>query len=48
VLNITDEHPMAAQHTAAGGLVQDTRAGYYPSYGNPRGRQIEIGVTKKF
>ncbi|HEX5006526.1 MAG TPA: TonB-dependent receptor [Hyphomonadaceae bacterium] len=48
VLNITDEDPMAAQHTTAGGLVQDTRTGYYPSYGNPRGRQIEIGVTKKF
>jgi iron complex outermembrane receptor protein len=47
VLNLTDEDPMAAQNTNAGGA-SATRTGYYPGYGNPRGRQIEIGVTKKF
>lgn len=47
ILNITDEDPMAAQNTNAGGS-SATRTGYYPGYGNPRGRQIEIGVSKKF
>ncbi len=48
VLNLTDEDPMAAQHTNAGGLASASRTGYYPGYGNPRGRQFELGVTKKF
>jgi iron complex outermembrane receptor protein len=48
VLNIFDKDPMPAQHTNAAGVAQDSRTGYYPGYGNPRGRQIEIGVTKKF
>jgi outer membrane receptor protein involved in Fe transport len=47
ILNITDEDPMAAQNTNAGGS-SATRTGYYPGYGNPRGRQIEIGVSKRF
>jgi len=47
ILNLTDEDPMAAQNTNAGGS-SATRTGYYPGYGNPRGRQIEIGLTKKF
>ncbi len=38
ILNVTDEDPMPAQ----------TRNSYYSGIGNPRGRQIEIGVTKKF
>jgi len=47
VLNLTDEDPMEAQHTNAGGP-SDTRTGYYPGYGNPRGRTFELGVTKTF
>lgn len=47
VLNITDENPMPAQNTNAGGAAA-TRTGYYPGYGNPRGRQLELGLTKKF
>lgn len=47
VLNLTDEDPMEAQHTNAGGP-SDTRTGYYPGYGNPRGRTFELGVTKSF
>jgi outer membrane receptor protein involved in Fe transport len=38
VLNIFDKDPTAAQG----------RSGYYNATGNPRGRIIEIGVTKKF
>jgi hypothetical protein len=38
VLNIFDKDP-----TQAAG-----RSGYYGATGNPRGRIIEIGVTKKF
>ncbi len=38
ILNVFDEDPMAAQG----------RTGYYPGIGNPRGRQVEVGVTKKF
>lgn len=47
ILNLTDEDPMPAQNTNAGGLAA-TRTGYYPGYGDPRGRTFEIGVTKKF
>ena len=47
ILNLTDEDPMPAQNTNAGGLAA-TRTGYYPGYGDPRGRSFEIGVTKKF
>jgi outer membrane receptor for ferrienterochelin and colicin len=38
ILNIFDKDPSAAQG----------RSGYYTATGNPRGRIIEIGVTKKF
>ncbi len=38
VLNIFDKAPSAAQG----------RSGYYNATGNPRGRIIEVGVTKKF
>jgi iron complex outermembrane recepter protein len=38
LLNIFDKAPSAAQ----------SRTGYYPATGNPRGRQFEIGLTKKF
>jgi iron complex outermembrane receptor protein len=38
VLNIFDKDPSAAQ----------ARNGYYTATGNPRGRIIEIGATKKF
>lgn len=38
VLNIFDKDPSPAQG----------RSGYYPATGNPRGRIIEVGVTKKF
>lgn len=38
VLNIFDEDPSPAQG----------RSGYYNATGNPRGRIIEVGVTKKF
>lgn len=49
VLNLTDEDPMPAQHTNAFVLgASANRGGYYPGYGNPRGRQIEIGITKTF
>jgi iron complex outermembrane receptor protein len=48
ILNLTDRNPMAAQNTNAGGAASATRTGYYPGYGDPRGRQIEIGLTKKF
>jgi len=48
ILNLTDKDPVPAQHSAAGGAAGNTRLGYYPGYGNPRGRQLEIGVTKKF
>lgn len=47
ILNVADEDPMPAQNTNAGGS-SATRTGYYPGYGDPRGRQFEIGVTKKF
>jgi hypothetical protein len=48
ILNLTDEDPMPAQNTNAGGAPSATRTGYYPGYGDPRGRQFEIGITKKF
>lgn len=38
VLNIFDEDPSPAQG----------RSGYYAATGNPRGRIIEVGLTKKF
>jgi outer membrane receptor protein involved in Fe transport len=38
LLNIFDKAPSAAQ----------SRTGYYPATGNPRGRQLEVGFTKKF
>ena len=38
ILNITDEDPLGQQNAN----------GYYVGIGNPRGRQFEIGVTKKF
>ncbi|MDP3738841.1 MAG: TonB-dependent receptor [Hyphomonadaceae bacterium] len=38
ILNITDEDPLAAQN----------RNGYLTGIGNPRGRQVELGVTKRF
>ena len=47
ILNFTNEDPMPAQNTNAGGL-SATRTGYYPGYGDPRGRTFELGVTKKF
>lgn len=48
ILNLTDEDPMPAQNTNAGGAPSATRTGYYPGYGDPRGRQIEIGASVKF
>jgi outer membrane receptor protein involved in Fe transport len=38
VLNLADKDPSAAQG----------RSGYYTATGNPRGRIIQIGATKKF
>jgi outer membrane receptor protein involved in Fe transport len=38
VLNIFDKDPTPAQG----------RSGYYNATGNPRGRILEVGVTKKF
>ena len=38
VLNIFDKDPMPTQN----------RSGYYTGVGNPRGRMVEIGATKKF
>jgi iron complex outermembrane recepter protein len=38
VLNLTDEDPLKAQN----------RNGYLSGIGNPRGRQLELGVTKRF
>ena len=38
VLNVTDEDPLKAQN----------RNGYLSGIGNPRGRQVELGITKKF
>ena len=38
ILNIFDKDPSPSQQ----------RSGYYPGTGNPRGRIIEIGATKKF
>jgi outer membrane receptor protein involved in Fe transport len=38
ILNLTDEDPQPAQG----------RTGYYGATGNPRGRIIELGLTKKF
>ena len=48
VLNILDKDPLAAQHSHGSGVSTDNRTGYYTSFGNVRGRQIEVGVTKKF
>lgn len=48
IINLTNEDPMPAQHTAAAGVVQDSRLGYYPAYGDARLRQFQIGLTKKF
>lgn len=38
ILNLTDEDPMPFQDTF----------GYFTGIGNPRGRQVELGVTKRF
>jgi outer membrane receptor protein involved in Fe transport len=38
ILNIFDKDPSPAQG----------RSGYYNATGNPRGRIIEVGFTKKF
>jgi len=38
VLNLTDRNPLGAQN----------RNGYLSGIGNPRGRQIELGMTKRF
>lgn len=48
VLNLFDKNPLAAQHSNGSGVATDARAGYYPNFGNVRGRQFEIGLTKKF
>ncbi|RYG36658.1 MAG: hypothetical protein EON93_04765 [Burkholderiales bacterium] len=50
VLNITDENPMAAQNANSGGIGAGTanRTGYLNGFGNPRGRQFSVGLTKKF
>lgn len=48
VINFTDEDPMPAQNTNAGGAPSATRTGYYPGYGDPRGRQIEFGASVRF
>jgi hypothetical protein len=48
ILNFTDEDPMAAQNANAGGAPSATRTGYYPGYGDPRGRSLEVGASVKF
>lgn len=44
VLNIFDENPMAAQNNPG----SQSRVGYYNGYGDPRGRVLQVGLTKKF
>jgi iron complex outermembrane recepter protein len=50
VLNVTDEDPMPAQNANSGGIGagSSNRSGYLNGFGNPRGRQFSIGLTKKF
>jgi iron complex outermembrane recepter protein len=50
ILNLTNEDPMAGQNGNAGGIGAGApnRTGYLAGFGNPRGRQIGIGLTKKF
>lgn len=50
VLNVTDEDPMPAQNANSGGIGagSSNRSGYLNGFGNPRGRQFSIGLTKSF
>jgi hypothetical protein len=50
ILNIFDDDPMPAQNANSGGTsgTGQNRVGYLNGFGDPRGRQIEIGVSKRF
>jgi hypothetical protein len=50
VINVLDKNPMPAANANSGGIgaSAQNRVGYLNGFGDPRLRQIEIGLTKKF
>jgi hypothetical protein len=47
---VLDKNPMPAANANSGGIgaSAQNRVGYLNGFGDPRLRQIEIGITKKF
>jgi hypothetical protein len=50
IINVLDKNPMPAANANSGGIgaSAQNRVGYLNGFGDPRMRQIEIGLTKKF
>jgi iron complex outermembrane recepter protein len=50
VMNVLNKNPMPAANANSGGIgaSAQNRVGYLNGFGDPRLRQIEIGITKKF